>query len=328
MPDNYWMVTDRNITRKGPGRDRAGLTFWTARRTPLDRFGNWMRVPDQDGFRKALVACVESFPLILDPERHCDQRHLTFFIHGYNNDWADAARRYESIVKKMFRGSDSLGICVLFSWPSDGMKLGYLPDRADARACAPDLTDVLSACYDWLLVKQVEGARDPKKACRAKLSIIAHSMGNYLLQKAMQQAWTRKNQPLLVSLVNQLLMVAADVDNDLFGSGEAHDASDGDAIANLCYRVTALYTGLDSALGMSAGLKHFGKRRLGRSGLDLDRPRPDNVWDVDCTDLFRKGRRDIHSAYFEEGRTLDLMRAILSGTDRDILARRGPAPKG
>ena len=76
--------------------------------------------------------------------------------------------------------------------------------------------------------------------CRAKISIIAHSMGNYLLQKAMHQVWTRKNQPLLVSLVNQLIMVAADVDNDLFSGGETVDRTDGDGIANLTYRVTAL----------------------------------------------------------------------------------------
>ena len=65
-------------------------------------------------------------------------------------------------------------------------------------------------------------------------------MGNYLLQKAMAAAWTRKNQPLLVSLINQLLMVAADVDNDLFDAG-APDNSDGSAVANLTYRITALY---------------------------------------------------------------------------------------
>ena len=66
------------------------------------------------------------------------------------------------------------------------------------------------------------------------------------------------------------------------------DKSDGDAIANLTYRVTALYTGLDTVLGMSAGLKHFGKRRLGRSGLDRSYPIPDNVWDIDCTSFLKK----------------------------------------
>jgi esterase/lipase superfamily enzyme len=208
---------------------------------------------------------------------------------------------------------------VLFTWPSDGMVTNYLPDRADARAAAPDLADVLSALFDWMLKKQADGVDDPTKACRAKTSLIAHSMGNYVLQNAMQLAWTRKNQPLLVSLINQLIMVAADVDNDLFDSGETVDGSDGDAIANLSYRVTALYSGRDPVLGLSAGLKHFGKRRLGRSGLADPTGVPDNVWQVDCSPMFNPGQSGIHSAYFEEARTIDLMRRILCGTDRTVL---------
>jgi esterase/lipase superfamily enzyme len=144
-------------------------------------------------------------------------------------------------------------------------------------------------------------------------------MGNYVLQNAMQLAWTRKNQPLLVSLINQLIMVAADVDNDLFDSGETVDGSDGDAIANLSYRVTALYSGRDPVLGLSAGLKHFGKRRLGRSGLADPAMVPDNVWQVDCSPLFKPSQSGIHSAYFEELMTIDLMRRILRGIDRTVL---------
>jgi esterase/lipase superfamily enzyme len=92
--------------------------------------------------------------------------------------------------------------------------------------------------------------------------MIAHSMGNYVLQKAMVAAWTRKNQPLLASLLNQLVMVVADVDNDLFDAG-APDNNDGNAIANLSYRITALYSGRDAVLGMSAGLKHSGRAGSG-----------------------------------------------------------------
>jgi hypothetical protein len=142
----------------------------------------------------------------------------------------------------------------------------------------------------------------------------------------MQLVWTRKNQPLLVSLINQLLMVAADVDNDLFGMGEDVVYTDGDAIANLTYRVTAMYSGRDSVLGMSAGLKHFGKRRLGRSGLDRTQPLPDNVWDVDCSSLFEPGQSGIHSAYFLEPRTLEIMRQVLRGVDRHVLQAEGIAP--
>jgi esterase/lipase superfamily enzyme len=217
-----------------------------------------------------------------------------------------------------------MGTCVLFTWPSNGSPVEYLADRGDAAASAPDLADVLEELYDWLLTRQRAAVRKPEQACRAKTSMIAHSMGNYVLQKAMQVLWTRKNQPLLVSLLNQLLMVAADVDNDLFKSGESVDKSDGDAIANLTYRVTALYSGLDEILGVSAGLKHFGKRRLGRSGLDDPAAVPDNVWQVDCTPFFGP-LPPHHGAYFTTPDVLDLMRQILRGVDRGVLTNSLPS---
>jgi hypothetical protein len=71
---------------------------------------------------------------------------------------------------------------------------------------------------------------------------------------------------------------------------------------------------------VGAGIKHFGKRRLGRSGLDKTVPCPDNVWDIDCTSLFSPEQTDIHSAYFEERRTLDLTRLFLRGVDRNLIS--------
>jgi len=85
----------------------------------------------------------------------------------------------------------------------------------------------------------------------------------------------------------------------------------------------ALYTGRDNVLGTSAGLKHFGKRRLGRAGLDRTYPVPDNVWDVDCSTILNPaiGGIEIHSEYFSPSETVcyNLMRAILQGVDRSIL---------
>jgi esterase/lipase superfamily enzyme len=321
MP-TYWMITNRNSTNGGLGGDRRPLSYWVADHGPLDVLSNWQKVTRQQ-FQKLLVGTADAFPRIDDLALNEEQKHVSIFVHGYNNGWDDAARRYESICAKLFNGDAGLGVCLLFSWPSEGMTLGYLPDRMDAEQTAPDLAAVLNAFYDWLVDKQQQGASDPAKACRAKTSMIAHSMGNYVVQKAMQYAWTRNNQPLLVSLVNQLLMVAADVDNDLFSSGETVDKSDGDAIANLTYRVTALYTGRDPVLGLSAGLKHFGKRRLGRSGLDSTAPCPDNVWAVDCSPLIPADATDIHSCYFEEPKTIELMRQILRGVDRNIVAPDG-----
>jgi len=136
--------------------------------------------------------------------------------------------------------------------------LRYYPDRAHARECAIDLTEVLSELYDWLAAKQQATVKNPSDACKAKVSMIAHSMGNYVMQKAMAAAWTRKNQPLLVTLINQLVMVAADVDNDLFETSSV-DSGDGAA--------------------------------LGRSGLAIRPPTMfDNVWDVDCSSFSENSR--------------------------------------
>ena len=294
------------------------MSYWLTDKEDVANFGSWEKSTGPQ-FKKELIKAADEFPLIEDPAAHEDQKHVTLFVHGYNNSWDDAARRYLKICKSMFAPVNGLGICVLFTWPSDGSPADYLPDRADAEKSAPELADVLCDLYDWLLTQQAAAAKDSSKACKAKTSMIAHSMGNYVLQKAMQFAWTRQNQPLLVSLLNQLLMVAADVDNDLFQGGETVSKSDGDAIANLSYRVSALYSGRDSTLGLSAGLKHFGKRRLGRSGLDAEVKPSDNIWEVDCSKFFKPDEKNIHSAYFEAKGTIDLMTKILRGADRGVI---------
>jgi esterase/lipase superfamily enzyme len=287
-----------------------------------NRFGAWKSVTGKQ-FETQLLAAAAEFPPNPDDGTNENQKHVTIFVHGYNNGWQDAARRYRQISQGLFEGEGGLGICILFSWPSKGSPAAYLPDRHEAEESAGDLAGVLSELFNTLQALQVKAARDSAQACRAKTSMIAHSMGNYVLQKAAQVAWSRKNQPLLVSLLNQLLMVAADVDNDLFKSGEQIDKSDGDALANLTYRITALYSGLDQVLGLSAGLKHFGKRRLGRSGLDKTVQEPDNVWDIDCTQYFQVdhiGGLDTHGAYFDEKQTIELMRSLLKGVDRKVLS--------
>jgi esterase/lipase superfamily enzyme len=322
MPAKYFMISNRVLQDGNLANVRGSSTFWLTDNAAVTDLRNWTSVCAGD-FKSAVLQASDAFPS-LPVEQNEDQKHVTLFIHGYNNTWQDAASAYQSIATNLFDGDTGLGLCILFTWPSDGAYLGYVPDRDEARATAPDLSAVLNEFYDWLLQKQKAAMRNASDACKAKTSIIAHSMGNYVLQKAMALTWTRQNQPLLASLVNQLLMVAADVDNDLFSPAGA-DTADGNAIANLTYRVTALYTGRDPVLGLSAGLKHFGKRRLGRSGLDRSGPIPDNVWDVDCSTLIPQGESNIHSSYFQatSPQTLELMRQALRGVDRTVLATQG-----
>jgi esterase/lipase superfamily enzyme len=331
-----WLITNRNQDKNnnGFGCNFSSLTFWTfdpSAAKPGDNIANlssWTKCTPVE-FRKALVEVAGKFPdpITTPPE---NQKHVTLFIHGYDNDWLQAVGRYDTIAKQLFDGPNSLGELISFDWPSKGSLLGYLPDRSEARQTGDDLTNVLSMLYDWMSAQQIAASRDQNNACRARTSIIAHSMGNYALEYAMNELWTRKNRPLLVSLLQEVLMVAADVDNDLFRSGETVSHGDGEGLANLSYRITALYTGRDNVLGASAGLKHFGKRRLGRSGLDRTYPVPDNVWDIDCTDLINADVNGItvHGEYFNPAETkiYNLIRSLLQGTDRSILIKSGQVP--
>jgi esterase/lipase superfamily enzyme len=330
-----WLITNRNLDgTDGFGCDLASLTFWTfdpATAKPgatISLRSSWtQRTPDQ--FRDILVAASSTFP---DPRSTPTeaQKHLTLFIHGYDNDWLQAVGRYDTIATQLFDGPNSLGELISFDWPSKGSLLSYLPDRAEARKTGDDLTNVLSTLYDWMSAKQVAATVNLDDACHAKTSIIAHSMGNYALEYAMNALWTRKNRPLLVSLMQEVIMVAADVDNDLFRNGENVSHGDGEGLANLSYRITALYTGRDNVLGASAGLKHFGKRRLGRAGLDNTYPVPDNVWDIDCSTLINRSVNGIavHGEYFapSEASVYKLFRGILEGNDRSVLINNGSVP--
>jgi len=144
-------------------------------------------------------------------------------------------------------------------------------------------------------------------------------MGCYVLQEALVAASKRLNDPQLVSLVNQCVLIAGDVDNDLFQRDKPSD-SDGSLMANLCYRIAALYTGLDAVLGASAGLKHFGTRRLGRSGLADPLDVWDNVFEFDVTTYIDTGD-NAHSAVFAAPPALAVVANILRGIDRNYIAR-------
>ncbi len=322
----YLMISNRSRDGDALGGELASLAFYTAGAdadpVTLTRLSAWTRVT-RAAFVQQLRQIADGFPLLPDAE-HEAQCHLCLFVHGYNVSWADSVQDYLKVKRGLVEAA-RLGQTVLYSWPSKGSVAGYLPDREEARACAPDLAQLFVDLDDYLVKKQrlAAASDDPAQLCRAKISVIAHSMGNYVMQEALVAASKRLNDPQLVSLINQFVMVAADVDNDLFQRDQPADG-DGSLMANLCYRIAALYTGLDAVLGMSAGLKHFGTRRLGRSGL-ADRANVwDNVFDFDITPYLDTAG-SIHSAVFDSPPAIAIVENILRGVDRNYIAR-GIAP--
>ncbi len=318
----YMMISNRNRDGDGLGTDLATLTFYTADAKvdskSLHALSAWTKITRAD-FIARLKEIADSFPLLPDSQNE-QQSHICLFVHGFNTSWTDAVDDYLEVKNGLIEPAN-LGLTVLYSWPSKGSVAGYLPDREDARESAPDLAQLFVDLNDYLVKKQRIAAtsNDPEKLCKAKVSVIAHSMGAFVMQNALVAASKRMNNPQLVSLINQLVLIAADIDNDLFQLDKPSDG-DGSLMANLCYRIAALYTGLDSVLGMSAGLKHFGTRRLGRSGLS-DRTKVfDNVFDFDITAYINRNDASIHSAVFDSTPAIDIVENILRGVDRNYIA--------
>ena len=160
-----------------------------------------------------------------------EKKSILFFVHGYNNDIADvleAADKIESLYDV---------IVVPFSWPANGGGVvtgtaAYLSDKADARASAGALNRAICKIQQMHLMltrslqqRSQEAAfkkhpNNPnaaasfytqlmEKDCSAKISLLCHSMGNYVLKFTLA---TNENSTSLLVFDN-ICLVAADANN-------------------------------------------------------------------------------------------------------------------
>jgi esterase/lipase superfamily enzyme len=123
--------------------------------------------------------------------------HALFFLHGFNVTFEEAAIRAAQI------GVDLAvpGATAFFSWPSRGSVTAYPADEATIEASEGAITDFL-----------VDFATN----CGAeKVHVIAHSMGNRGLLRALQRIAANAQTRGQVKF-GQVFLAAPDVDRDLF----------------------------------------------------------------------------------------------------------------
>ncbi len=126
------------------------------------------------------------------------QRQVLVFIHGYNSRFDDAVFRFAQIVHDS--GADVTP--VLFTWPSRGSLLAYGYDRESAVYSRDALEDLLAGL-----------ANDPAVG---EISILAHSMGNWLTFEALRQMGIRRGH--IPAKIKHVMLAAPDVDVDIFGA--------------------------------------------------------------------------------------------------------------
>ena len=123
--------------------------------------------------------------------------HALFYLHGFNVTFEEAAVRAAQI------GYDLKvpGATAFFSWPSRGSVTAYPVDEASIEASEPAITEFL-----------VDFAAN----CGAeKVHVIAHSMGNRGLLRALQRIAANAETQGTVTF-GQVFLAAPDVDRDLF----------------------------------------------------------------------------------------------------------------
>jgi esterase/lipase superfamily enzyme len=128
--------------------------------------------------------------------RRAKDRQVLVFVHGFNTRFEDAVYRFAQIV----HDSHTDALPVLFTWPSRGKLVAYGYDHESASFSRDALERVLTALAND---KSVGG-----------VSILAHSMGNWVTLEALRQMAIRNHG--LPGKIKNVMLAAPDVDFDVF----------------------------------------------------------------------------------------------------------------
>lgn len=157
-------------------------------------------------------------------------KNVLLFVHGFNNDFKAVLERMEGFAKTY--GVEVIG----FSWPANGGgirgALSYKSDKRDARASIGALDRCLAKMYGYLNEYRKEFIDDKIKEickkypcnaerrdelitklanqeCPFKITLVLHSMGNYLYKHLLKSSVYRGHHLLFDNVV----LVAADTNN-------------------------------------------------------------------------------------------------------------------
>ena len=145
--------------------------------------------------RTGIIEKRDAMAIVHDAVRRSPKRQVLVFVHGFNNRFEDAVYRFAQIV----HDSGTQAVPVLFTWPSKASVLAYGYDRESSTYSRDQLESVLRGL-----------AADPAVG---EVSILAHSMGNWLLLESLRQMAIRDGQ--VSPKIKNVLLAAPDVDIDI-----------------------------------------------------------------------------------------------------------------
>ncbi len=310
-----YFATNRNPLNGGANPTGFGSSFATANLGDL-RFGRAEVIKG-----KLEPGSIETLPdnpdqgskvLLKELRKKMRKKSLDslIFIHGFNVSFKGAI---ESAAKLSDRFSQLSGNTYqpnmfVFSWPSNGKLLDYGDDRHDAKASGYAFARGLAKLSEFL--KESAG----KKNCHQKINLIAHSMGNYVLRHTLQEAQAIHGDSLLQRLFDNIVLTAADEDNDAFE--ETHKLA---RLPELSKSITIYYNTEDRALDIS-DITKGNPERLGSSGPRKPHQISGKVITVDVSEVVNGVAE--HSYHVESDRVVMDLIAVLKGEKPDSIPSR------
>lgn len=211
-----WYATDR----KASGAT-APATWFTGLQGPLTCGRVTVSIPDSH--EKGRLEKPRLFRLEFreDPEKHvvllsltpadaaawqadvtralqtCTAQDILLFVHGYNVDFETAARRAAQFAYDL----EFPGVCVLYSWPSDGTTLRYPADEDSAIYTVDHFEEVLTTLMTRLGANRVHA--------------VAHSMGSRVLVEGLRRIDTSALPEGAASL-REVIFAAPDINAETF----------------------------------------------------------------------------------------------------------------
>jgi esterase/lipase superfamily enzyme/acyl carrier protein len=222
-----------------------------------------------------------------------DARDTFVFIHGYNVSFSRAARRAAQVAYDL----DFQGVPILFSWPSGAKLTAYFSDRENAEWSAAHLAQFLED-----LLAQAPGVR---------LHLVAHSMGNQTLIRALNEIAARRG-PNAQGLFANVVLAAPDFDAQVFLEQIAP------RVVGLSHQWTLYASDKDRALDAAAALS---ARRL---GLPLPVARGIDTVDASGIDVSPWSVPEFHTYFASKQRVISDLAQVLRSTPaskRNLLLR-------
>ena len=247
-----------------------------------------------------------------------EQGHdLVVYIHGYNVSWEDAVGGALALQLMLNRnlerqaGDDTSAAkqvrVLLFSWPSDGQGIpwrSYSSDRKDARHSGEAIGRGLLKLRDFLASLRRDSKAERDRECGQQLHLLCHSMGNYVMQNALQKMQQHISDGRLPRLFEHIFLCAADIDDDELEAGQAMSR-----LPELARRVHIYNNHDDGALIISDYTKGQ-PDRLGHQGLARPQLAHQKLSQIDCTAIVGRDQDTQHSYYLWASANQDIAQSI------------------